>query len=772
MKKICLVLFTIVLTNILQANDFQVGARWISIDNGELPPNSWVAFRGKVQVEDRNLSEIEALIAVDSKYWLWVNGEMVVFEGGLKRGPKPGETYFDRIELEKYLAPGENTIAVLVWYFGKQAFSHQDSGKGAMLFQLEPKSGEKVVEIDWKARMHPAFGNTGKPQPNYRLPESNIFFDARKDIPGWTMPGFDDSGWSTPSIIAEAGEEPFGKLWERPIPQWYNSGLINYTDIEILKTGEGTIVKAYLPKNVTITPYLKLKSSAGELIDIRTDNYRGGSQNNVRTEYMTRDGEQEFETYAYMNGHHVIYTLPVGVEVIDLKYRETKYNSEVIGHFSCNDPFYNRLWEKAVNTLNVNMRDNFMDCPDRERAQWWGDVVILLGEILYTLDDNGKKAVEKAISNLVEWQKTDGVLYSPIPAGNWSQELPCQMLASVGEFGFWYYYFYSGNKELVTYVYPHVKKYLSLWKLEDTGLVEHRKGGWTWLDWGQQIDSALVYNTWYYMALNGASKMAAMQNDNEYGKECQSKMQSLKAAFNRDFWTGEGYRSAGYKGSFDDRGNGLAVVAGLAGPEKWDTIAKVLKENFNASPYTEKSILEALLLMDKTEQAQERLKKRYSKMVESPLTTLWEGWGIGAEGYGGGTYNHGWSGGPLTLMMQYIAGISPGEPGWGSYTIAPQLGKLNELDCAVPTPYGMIKTNIKQSMDRFRIRASIPENVEGKLVLPFIEGSQKIIFNGQLIWHAGKIVSSPVNIRDLSFCNGEITMKVTGIKDVAIAVER
>jgi hypothetical protein len=28
-------------------------------------------------------------IAADSKYWLWINGELAVFEGGVKRGPTP-----------------------------------------------------------------------------------------------------------------------------------------------------------------------------------------------------------------------------------------------------------------------------------------------------------------------------------------------------------------------------------------------------------------------------------------------------------------------------------------------------------------------------------------------------------------------------------------------------------------------------------------------------------------------------------------------------------
>ena len=34
-------------------------------------------------------------IAADTKYWLYVNGELVVREGGLKRGPNPTDSYYD-----------------------------------------------------------------------------------------------------------------------------------------------------------------------------------------------------------------------------------------------------------------------------------------------------------------------------------------------------------------------------------------------------------------------------------------------------------------------------------------------------------------------------------------------------------------------------------------------------------------------------------------------------------------------------------------------------
>ena len=80
-----------------------------------------------------------ARIAVDSKYWLWVNGRMVVFEGGLKRGPNPRDTYYDQVDLAKYLIAGRNTVAALTWFWGKDGFSHKNSGSPGFHLRYERK---------------------------------------------------------------------------------------------------------------------------------------------------------------------------------------------------------------------------------------------------------------------------------------------------------------------------------------------------------------------------------------------------------------------------------------------------------------------------------------------------------------------------------------------------------------------------------------------------------------------------------------------------------
>jgi hypothetical protein len=88
---------------------------------------------------------------------------------------------------------------------------------------------------------------------------------------------------------------------------------------------------------------------------------------------------------------------------------------------------------------------------------------------------------------LAKWQRADKTLYSPVPSGNWGAELPPQMLASVGKYGFWLYYFNTGDAETMRVVYPHVRDYLTVWKQDENGLVVHRKGEWDWSDWGRRL---------------------------------------------------------------------------------------------------------------------------------------------------------------------------------------------------------------------------------------------------------------------------------------------
>ena len=212
------------------------------------------------------------------------------------------------------------------------------------------------------------------------------------------------------------------------------------------------------------------------------------------------------------------------------------------------------------------------------------------------------------------------------------------MLNSVGYFGFWTYYQYTGDLETIRSVYPAVKRYMSLWKIGDDGLLVSRGGSWT--DWGENKDHPVLFNVWYYLALRGQKLMAEAIGETADIPDIEARMGSIEKNFNKTFWTGTEYRSPGYGGQTDDRANAMAVIAGFAGPDKYPALLEVFRKQAHASPYMEKYVLEALCIMNEPEFAQERIKQRFAKMVNHPeYTTLWEGWGIGAEGFGSGKWD-------------------------------------------------------------------------------------------------------------------------------------
>jgi len=699
-------------------------AQWIKAFEQQNETNNWTVYNRTFQVEVVP-NEALARIACDSKYWMWVNGELAVFEGQLKRGPSPTDTYYDEVDIAPYLKKGDNYISILVWYFGKDGFSHNSSGKTALIFDCQAPEFELLTDVSWKASIRREFGQAGLPLPNFRLPESSIRYDARIGNFDFSKAGFDSKKWRGVSLLGTPPVAPWNELVKRPIPLWKDFGMKHYeNDMTFPFVSDGETIVGKLPYNAQVTPYLKIEAQGGEEIEILTDHYRGGGPVNVRAEYVARKGVQEYENLGWMNGQEVYYSIPKGVKVLNLQYRETGYNTEFTGRFDCSDDFFKRLWTKAERTLYVTMRDTYMDCPDRERSQWWGDLVNESGEAFYALDPKSRFLTQKGMLELINWQRKDGTLFSPIPAGNWNRELPGQMLASIGYYGFWNYYWNTGDKETIEKVYDGVKRYLAVWRFDENGvlvkrMLERESGGWYWGDWGVNIDKDLLMNEWYYIALKGYKNMSELLGKDTEAKWAEDLMVNLKRAFNDTFWKGDQYRSYNYKDDTDDRGQALAVVAGLADAEKYNAIYKILQTQEYASPYMEKYVCEALFLMGESQYGLERLKKRFQPMVDNNNhSTLFEGWGIGKEGFGGGSTNHAWSGGGLTILAQYVCGLYPLEPAWKSFMVKPDLAGLAFAETGNETIAGKVAVKVSKVESGMAIELTVPKGSESLVYIP------------------------------------------------------
>lgn len=716
MKKI-LFLTLLSLTCFTASAEIPWKAIWISHGKLQGFDNDWASFRKTVNIKEVPSKAI-ARIAADSKYWLWINGELAVFEGSLKRGPAPGECYYDEIDIAPFLKEGDNTIALEVWYFGKNGFSHASSGKLGMIFDCQSDGLEILSDRTWSVERDPAYSNTGAPHPNYRLPESNIRYDARIANPDWYKPEVKE--YKPRAIMAgDANEAPFGKLVKRPIPLWKDYGMKDY--VEVTTIGDTLFCK--LPYNAQFTPWFEVEATnAGDTIHLLTDNYYTGYgviSPSVRAEYITKEGVQEYENLGWMSGHIMKYVIPEGVKVRSVKFRETGYDTEFAGSFTSNDPFMNELWKRAARTLYVNMRDTYFDCPERERAQWWGDVVNMEAQVFYALDPKSHLLTRKAILELVNWQRADGVMYAPIPAGNWYTELPMQILAAVGWYGFYTHYLYSGDGSFIPEIYDNVDKYLhDVWEMDDNGLVKYRLGEWAWGDWGPNQDMYLMTNCWYYMALKAQKEYAQLINRTEDIAKIEKKMKSIENAFDKYFWTGTEYRSPDYQKPTDERGNALAVLAGLASSDKYPAILNVMKEQYNAGPYMERFVLEALFEINEPEAAQKRIKDRYASMLSSDYTTLYEVWEYMDTPNNFNSNNHAWAGGPLTMMSQNMGGVQPTSPGFRTFRIAPQMGDLTEAETVVPSASGNIAVKVVRKGDNLTVTTTVPEGTLAEVVFP------------------------------------------------------
>ena len=686
-------------------------AKWIWDKENLTEKNVWMCLNKKVELE-KVPEELIAHISADSKYWLYINGETVVFEGSVKRGPAKNSGYYDSIDIAPYLKKGENSICALAWYWDTEtSYSYSGSGQGGFIFEAIGEGVKIISDKTWKVKRNPAYVDSALYPPNYRIPEYSIYFDAREDMGDWLNADFDVSSWENATEYTVGGEGAYGKLYPRGIPFWKDYGLKDYEnskDYENYNVTKnlGEKITVDIPYNAQVTPYLKIKAPAGKKIRITTENTVIGAVSNT---YITKEGEQEFEALGWFNGEHITYKIPKGVTVISLQYRETGYNSSFSGDFKCDDEFLNSLWQKSLRTLYVTMRDNFMDCPDRERAQWWGDVTNEMALTMYSMDSNSYLLYQKGVEAMLSHIDDTKVLQTVVPISGNYFELPVQQLAGIVGFGT--YYQYTGDKAFVEKVYDASLDYLKLWEMGENNLVVHRSGSWDWPDWGSKSDMTAIENAWVYYALSTVEEMAELLGKDEDISFITKRKSAIEKGY-KALWTDEGFKSEDVKKP-DDRANALAVLAGLAEKEQYVTIKNVFVTTKNSSPYMEYYVLEALCKMGEYEFAEGRIKDRYNDMMCEDYSTLWEFW----ESWRG-TMNHAWSGGPLVIMSKHFAGITPVEAGYEKVKIDPQYTLSDSMNCTVPSVKGLITLDYKKTSENYTINLTLPKNTKAVLYVP------------------------------------------------------
>jgi hypothetical protein len=591
--------------------------------------------------------------------------------------------------------------------------------------------------------------NQFKPWGDYKWIAFPVSYDARNEIQGWQSLSFNDASWTNAVTKGIPPVAPWHNLMHRTIPMWKDHGLNPYLNQLSLpaSVSSNTTIIGQLGVNIQGTPYLKVNAPSGVRIRIVLNEY-------YWQEYVTKAGVQEFECYAWQNssGHTVRYefsNVTGTVSIMDLKFRRTGYDTEVIGTFSSNDPALNTLWEKSKNTSEVCMRDIFYDCPDRERGQWWGDVSEQILYSFYLYDDKSNLLAKKAYRELLNTQKSDGSLYTTAPGDRF--HLPDQNIAAMATL--WTYYQYTGDKELMEELYPQMKKFIQYCVNTSNSdgmlIVQPGSVAWNWIDWGGNMDikegsANTIVNASYIVLLDGMINIAALlgaADDKTYFRDLQSK---IKNNFNNYFWNGSSYAFHNMNGQksaiIDDRTQAWAVLAGMVDDSKKAGVLNILKARNDASPYQEMYIEKAMLQLDAVG-AINRMKNRYTPMINNWSSTLWE------EFPASGSNNHAWAAGPVYLFGGYVLGIRPSQKAYDEFVFLPQPGNFKTLSANVPSPKGLIEASYSSDNSVFTQKLTSPSNTVAIVGIPKQNSAGlEVRIDNTVIWQNGTVAGDVAGV--------------------------
>ena len=471
-----------------------------------------------------------------------------------------------------------------------------------------------------------------------------------------------------------------------------------------------------LPYNCHFQPWIEVENAEGKTIHLNSSNplvlYLTKTES-----FVANKGTEIYEAKNWVSGEGAIYSIPAGVVVKSVKYRETGYDTKFVGSFECNDNDYNILWKKGARTAYLCMRDWFYDCPDRERVGFWGDGTPELNQCFYAFDSNAHK-----LSKELVLRPLDAKFY------------PGQQLEFLGEYGLWFYYLQTGDLASIKSVYPATMKFLF------TTYQFGKKN--QWFDWGKENkDIAIIEQCFMYIDLGTLKKMALVTGHSADTVLINAKMDSIKNTFDKKYWKGNYYMSDQVREP-DDRANAMAINAGLADRTKWNSIYEfVLTKKTYSSCFFDRWVFEALCTMGKQEYALLRMYNRYKTMIPASFSTLWEHydrwWASRIDAYDeGSSLNHGWNP-PVINLSQTIAGITPIEAGWKTFQVLPKEGFLHTIKVVVPAIIGNISVSINKTTSKYALSLHIPELSKSIVGIPkkSFTTLQTIQVNGKLVWN-------------------------------------
>jgi alpha-L-rhamnosidase len=767
--------------------------KWIWIASSE-PRNYYLYARKTFELKTQPTNAIVKASA-DSKYKLFVNGQYV--GKGPVRSPR-GVMYYDWFDVTALMSRGINVIAFLVHHIGEPTYSYIPR-KGGLLCRVDIDVAGETLSIGsdetWKVHRADDWRSDGQ-RLSRRLGFQEIY-DARAKIEHWNEGRFREKGWENAIVLGMPPDQPWGLVKPREIPPLCETKVLPQTiygvfnaperapdmpvsqvpeqmsgetlatltagrvknidallsehDVAHITTprgNKGVAIILDFGKEVFGNVEIGIAGSGGGVIDLgygellqegQVRPSRSGV--NYTDRIILRKGRldwQGFEPRAFRYLQMEFRSLSRALALEYVRVNQTTYMSEPIGHFECSDQLLNRIWQTAVYTAQLCMEDTYIDCPWRERAQWWGDARIESRAVYYVFGDT--KLLRQGLRQLAASQNPDGSISGMYPSGE-NKLLPDFALLWV--FSLLDYYAFADDEATIRELYPNLRKLMRWFErfVDDNGLLIDVPG-WLFIDWAdlEKHGNVTALNCLYYQALRVASALAQILNKEDDAKAYAARAARVRSAINKYLYSPRRalYAECRVDGKLVERFSRQAnILAALFDIPDQYAKAALFRQITNGAlreittPYFTSYLLEALYADDRHTDALEIIRKKWGGMLDAGATTFWEHFEQHES------LCHGWAAGPARDLMAEYLGVKP-VPGAHRFSITPHPADLKWARGRMETKLGPLEVEWRAVRDTFVIELRAPRGLKIDIYPP-AHADTRLFLDGRS--HAARIIT-------------------------------
>jgi|AGTN01.3.fsa_nt_gi Alpha-L-rhamnosidase N-terminal domain./Bacterial alpha-L-rhamnosidase. len=740
-------------------NSFDWQGQWIGLDKtfpGDvLEGHTRLAARyfRKAFVIDKEIKQAVLYISGLGLYECFINNNRI---GAQELSPTPTDyakrAKYNTFDVTKPLMSGNNAIGVVLgngFFFSSRTSVPygvppiERYGFPKMLLQLEINYTDGTREII-------ASDNSWKVTADGPIRANNEFdgeeYDARKEMPSWSYPGFEDSAW----LPVELVDAPQGKLEAQLNRNIKVMEKVNPISIKEVKDGMyvmdmGQNMVGWLRMSVKGKKGTKVTLRFAEILKDDGTIYTANLREAKATDTYILKGESLEEwnpSFTYHGFRFVEITGYPGKPTIENFEGQVLYDEmPTTGSFETSDTTINQIYKNAYWGIRGNYRGIPTDCPQRdERLGWLGDRTMGSYGESFIFENNNLYA--KWLDDIADSQIDNGSIPNVAPA-YWkiysdNMTWPGAYLSIANML-----YEQYGNKEPIVKHYDSMKKWL--YYMRDTYLVDNIMPQETYGDWcmppespelihskdpARKTDFAVTGTTFYYRMLYFMERFANLQNKSEDAKEFAEQAAVVKEAFNNKYFD----KKTNQYSNNTVTANLLSLCHGLV-PEGCEEavfehiVDKTLRE-FNGHVSTGllgiQWLMRGLTKYGRPDIAFKIATNRdypsWGYMKEKGATTIWELWNGDTADPTMNSANHVMLLGDLIIWYyENLAGIqnTPGSAGFKQITMKPCLiTGLDYVSASYHSAHGLIKSSWRKENRIFTWNIEVPCNTVATVYIP------------------------------------------------------